>query len=65
MSDFFNPGSNSSSNTTDPGGHKANHDVNEQRYHTEGVPGFWRQATNLLIVVAIIAFIILIFRIFL
>ncbi|WP_054943261.1 MULTISPECIES: hypothetical protein [Paenibacillus] len=56
MADFSNPGP--SSNNPDPGGHKANHDVNAQKYHTEGVPGFWRQVTDLLIAVAVIAFII-------
>ncbi|MEK3769513.1 hypothetical protein MKY14_13180 [Paenibacillus sp. FSL R5-0887] len=60
MSDFFNSGPNP--NMTDPGGHKANHDVNAQKYHTEGVPGFWSEVTNLLIVVAIIVVIFLVIR---
>lgn len=42
--------------------YKANHDVNAQKYHTEGVPGFWSEVTNLLIVVAIIAIIFLVIR---
>ncbi|AWV35053.1 hypothetical protein MHH60_04595 [Paenibacillus sp. FSL H7-0716] len=60
MSDFFNSGPNP--NLSDPAGHKANHDVNAQKYHTEGVPGFWSEVTNLLIVVAIIAVIFLVIR---
>lgn len=59
MSDFFNQGP--GPNSTDPGGHKANHDVNAQKYHKEGVPGFWRQVTDLLILVGIIAVLIFIF----
>ncbi|MDF9840939.1 MULTISPECIES: hypothetical protein [unclassified Paenibacillus] len=59
MSDFFNPGP-PAANSTDPGGHKANHDVNAGKYHQEGPPGFWRQVTDLLIAVGIIAVIILI-----
>lgn len=57
MSDFFNQGP-PSANSTDPGGHKANHDVNAQKYHTEGVPGLWTQISDLLITVAVIAFFI-------
>lgn len=60
MSDFFNPGP-PASNSTDPGGHKANHDVNAHKYHTEGVPGFWRQTTDLILAVAAIALIIFLF----
>lgn len=56
MSDFFNPGPNA--NSTDPGGHKANHDVNERKLHTEGVRGFWRQVSDLLIGLAILAVIV-------
>lgn len=59
MSDF-NPGP--PANSTDPGGHKANHDVNAHHYHTQGASGFWRQVTNLLIIVGIIAVVILIVR---
>ncbi|KUP24440.1 hypothetical protein [Paenibacillus sp. DMB5] len=57
MSNFFNPGP---PNSTDPGGHKANHDVNAEKYHNEGPPGFWRQVTDLLIAVGILAVIILV-----
>lgn len=57
MSDYFNQGSGSSSNSTDPGGHKANHDVNQRKLHTEGIPSVWRQITNLLITVAVLALI--------
>ncbi|WP_167549550.1 hypothetical protein [Paenibacillus borealis] len=47
-------------NSNDPGGHKANHDVNAQKYHTEGPPGLWRQISDLVIAVAVIAFFILV-----
>jgi hypothetical protein len=52
MSDFFN--TQGPSANPDPGGHKANHDVNAERCHTEGVPGLWRQVSDLLIAVAVI-----------
>lgn len=57
MSDFFNPGPNAS-NSTDPGGHKANHDVNQDKLHTKGVPGIWSQIIDLIIVAAIFVVII-------
>lgn len=59
MSDFFNPGP--SANSNDPGAYKANHDVNEHRLHNEGAPGLWRQVSNLLITVGIIAIIFVVF----
>lgn len=62
MSDFFSSGPNP--NMTDPGGHKANHDVKAQKYHTQGFPGFWSEVINLLIVVGIIAVIFVLIRIF-
>ncbi|AIQ58835.1 hypothetical protein PBOR_19300 [Paenibacillus borealis] len=58
MAEFFNGGPPMNSN--DPGGHKANHDVNAQKYHTEGPPGLWRQISDLVIAVAVIAFFILV-----
>ncbi|ETT69623.1 hypothetical protein C173_16996 [Paenibacillus sp. FSL R7-277] len=59
MTDFFNPGPHA--NSTDPGGHKANHDVNEQKLHKEGPQGLWRQISDLLIAVGVIALIIVVF----
>ncbi len=52
------------SHSADPYGAKANFDVNQQKLHTEGVPGFWRQVTNLLILVGIIALVVVLVRIF-
>ncbi|MEK3793383.1 hypothetical protein MKX42_16755 [Paenibacillus sp. FSL R7-0204] len=46
--------------SNDPGGHKANHDVNEQKLHREGPLGFWRQISDLLIAVGVIALIIVV-----
>lgn len=51
--------------SNDPGGHKANHDVNAQQLHTKGPLGFWRQISDMVIAVAIIAlFIVVIMWIF-
>lgn len=44
--------------SNDPGGHKANHDVNEQKLHKAGPLGFWRQISDMLIAVAVIALIV-------
>ncbi|MFF2018139.1 hypothetical protein [Paenibacillus sp. NPDC058177] len=48
----------------DPYGAKANFDVNEKKLHLEGPPGFIRQVTNLLILAGIIAFIVVLVRVF-
>ncbi|WP_038698268.1 hypothetical protein [Paenibacillus stellifer] len=52
MTDFFSPGP--PANSTDPGGHKANHDVNASKLHREGAPGLLRQVSDLLIGITII-----------
>ncbi|WP_405113372.1 hypothetical protein MHH28_07000 [Paenibacillus sp. FSL K6-1217] len=46
--------------SNDPGGHKANHDVNAQKLHREGPLGFWRQISDLVIAVAILALIVVV-----
>ncbi|WP_151733495.1 hypothetical protein [Paenibacillus tengchongensis] len=51
-----------SANFTDPGGIKAKHDAEAHQYHNEGVHGLWRQISDTLIVVGIIAVIFIIFR---
>ncbi|MNJ73262.1 hypothetical protein D3C77_700350 [compost metagenome] len=48
----------------DPHGAKANFDINQQQLHTRGVPGLWRQISNLLIMVAIIAVVVILVRVF-
>lgn len=50
--------------SADPHGAKANHDVNAAKLHREGVPGLWRQVSNLLILTGIIALVYLLFKIF-
>ncbi|MEC0181534.1 hypothetical protein P4H61_08470 [Paenibacillus peoriae] len=50
------------SNPVDAEGAKANFDVNQQKLHSEGVPGLWRQVSNLLILVGVIALIIILCR---
>ncbi|RRJ67532.1 hypothetical protein EHV15_12325 [Paenibacillus oralis] len=52
------------SSPADPHGAKANFDTNEKKLHSHGVSGLWRQITNLLILVGVIAAIILLSRIF-
>ncbi|MNJ53567.1 hypothetical protein D3C77_489610 [compost metagenome] len=49
---------------TDPYAAKTNFDVNEQQLHKSGVPGLWRQICNLSILVAIIALVIVLVRMF-
>lgn len=44
--------------SNDPGGHKANHDVNEQKLHREGPLGLWRQISDMVIAVGVIALIV-------
>lgn len=48
----------------DPDAHKANFDVKQQRLHTKGPFGFWREVSDLLIAVGIIAVIIFLIKIF-
>ncbi|EOS53500.1 MULTISPECIES: hypothetical protein [Paenibacillus] len=50
------------SHPADPHGAKAHFDANEQKFHSTGVPGLWRQITNLLILVGIIGVILVISR---
>ncbi|QUL52305.1 hypothetical protein KDC22_17720 [Paenibacillus tritici] len=65
MSEFSNSGGPPPIQSNDPGGHKANHDVNAQKLHAEGPPGFWQQISDLVIAVAVIAiFIVVIMWIF-
>lgn len=45
-------------------GAKAHFDVNQQKLHAEGPPGALRQITDLLILVAIIAGVIFLIRLF-
>ena len=52
----FNPGPNAGS--YDPYAYKAHHDVETQKLHTQGPLGIWRQISNLLITVAILAAIV-------
>lgn len=48
----------------DPHAHKANHEANEKKLHSSGPPGLWRQISNLLILAAIIAGIVLLVKLF-
>lgn len=48
----------------DPYAAKSNFDVNQKKFQSQGVPGLWRQISNLLITVGIIAFLIVLVRIF-
>lgn len=43
---------------------KANFDVKEEELHRKGVPSLWREVSNLLIIVGIIAGVVLLTRIF-
>ena len=52
------------SHSADPYGSKANFDVNENKLHSQGAPGFLRQVTNLLILVGILTIIVILVRIF-
>lgn len=52
------------SHSADPYGAKANFDVNEKKLHSQGVPGLFRQITNLLIIVGILALIFILVRVF-
>ncbi|MFD1178968.1 hypothetical protein ACFQ3W_22065 [Paenibacillus puldeungensis] len=48
----------------DPHASKAHFDTEQKKMHTAGPPGLWREISNLLILVAIIAFIIVLVKIF-
>lgn len=52
------------SHSADPHGAKANFDVNEKKLHSQGVPGLFRQVTNLLILIGILAIIVILVRVF-
>ncbi|MHA0857277.1 hypothetical protein [Paenibacillus sp. CMAA1364] len=52
------------SHSADPYGAKANFDVNEKKLHSQGAPGLFRQITNLLLLVGILAVIIILSKIF-
>lgn len=52
------------SHSADPYGAKANFDVNEKKLHSQGVPGLFRQVTNLLILIGILAIIVILVRVF-
>ncbi|APB70540.1 hypothetical protein C5G87_17640 [Paenibacillus peoriae] len=51
------------SRSADAEGAKANFDANQRKLHSEGVPSLWRQVSNLLILVGVIALIILLGRV--
>ncbi|WP_310550629.1 hypothetical protein [Paenibacillus glufosinatiresistens] len=59
MSDFFNAGP--PGHSTNPEGHKAHHEANAHKLHTEGAHGFGRQVLDLLIGVAILAAVVTVF----
>ncbi|OAB39777.1 hypothetical protein [Paenibacillus glacialis] len=52
------------SHSADPYGSKANFDMNEKKLHSQGVSGLFRQITNLLILVGILALIVILVKIF-
>ncbi|GAA0134098.1 hypothetical protein YSY43_09380 [Paenibacillus sp. YSY-4.3] len=49
---------------SDPYAAKAKFDADQQKLQSTGVPGLWRQISNLLILVAIIAVVVLLVRLF-
>lgn len=51
------------SKPVDAEGAKANFDVNQRKLHSERVSGVWRQVSNLLILVGVIAVIIILGRV--
>ncbi|TKH42092.1 hypothetical protein C1I60_22625 [Paenibacillus terrae] len=51
------------SSPVDTEGAKANFDVNQRKLHSEGASGLWRQVSNLLILVGVIALIIILGRV--
>ncbi|KZE73092.1 intracellular growth attenuator family protein [Paenibacillus polymyxa] len=50
------------SSPADAEGTKANFDANQRKLHSEGASSLWRQVSNLLILVGVIALIIIIGR---
>ncbi|MGM1020816.1 MAG: hypothetical protein ACQEXV_09755 [Bacillota bacterium] len=50
------------SSPVDAEGAKANFDANQRKLHSEGASGLWRQVSNLLILVGVIALIIILGR---
>ncbi|MNP41221.1 hypothetical protein D3C76_1349100 [compost metagenome] len=52
-----------SHSSDDPHAAKSNFDTNQKKMLSEGVPGLWRQITNLLILVGIVAFFIILIKI--
>lgn len=48
----------------DPHAAKAHYDTEQKKMHTAGPPGLWREVSNLLILVAIIALIVVLVKIF-
>lgn len=51
------------SSSVDAEGAKANFDANQRKLHSEGSSGLWRQVSNLLILVGVIALIIILGRV--
>ena len=64
MNDDHFQDQNQFSKPIDPYSAKANFDVKEEELHKYGVPSLWREVSNLLIIVGIIAGVILLSRIF-
>jgi hypothetical protein len=62
--DNFNNSNPHPNQYADPYAAKANFDANQNKIHSDGQPTLWYQVSNLLITVGIIAFIIVLFRIF-
>lgn len=48
----------------DPDAAKSKFDVNQKKLHSEGPTGFWREVSDLLITVGIIAVIIFLIKVF-
>lgn len=61
---MINDEKNPSNPLPDPYAAKANYDVNQQKLHSQGTSGLWRQISNLLIIVGIITVIIVLVKIF-
>jgi hypothetical protein len=62
VSDPFNIDPKENPGNNDPYAFKAKHDTDSRKLRTEGVPGIWRQITNLLILFAVLAVIFLVVR---
>ncbi|MNO75493.1 hypothetical protein D3C76_665400 [compost metagenome] len=52
-----------SHSSDDPYAAKSNFDTNQKKLLTEGAPGLWRQISNLLILVGIVAIFIILIKI--